>query len=65
MQALICIDMQNDFCLEDAPLRVDMAMGCLPQCQQAIAHARACGMLVVWVIREHHPSGARIVFCSI
>ena len=58
MQALMCIDMQNDFCLEDAPLRVNGALDCLPYCQDAVAHAREFGVPVIWVVREHHRQGA-------
>lgn len=59
MQALLCIDMQNDFCLEDAPLRVNGAMDCLPYCQRAVAHARKQGLPLIWVVREHDAQGAR------
>lgn len=56
-QALLCIDMQNDFVLPDAPLRVQCAMECLPHCKHAIAEARRAGIPVVWVIREHDSQG--------
>jgi nicotinamidase-related amidase len=56
-QALLVIDMQNDFLLPDAPLCVANGMKCLPYVQQAVAAARRLGILVVWVIREHEPSG--------
>ena len=57
-QALICIDMQNDFCLPGAPLQVAGAMACLPFCQTAVAAARRAGMPVFWVLREHDEQGA-------
>jgi hypothetical protein len=57
-RALLCIDMQNDFCLEDAPLRVNGAMECLPYCQQAVALARKHAVPLIWVLREHHPQGS-------
>lgn len=57
-QALLCIDMQNDFCLEGAPLQVMGAMACLPHCQSAVAAARQAGIRVFWVIREHDDQGA-------
>lgn len=56
-QALICIDMQNDFCLPNAVLCVKGAMGCLPKVVEAVGVARARGIPVVWVIREHDPEG--------
>ena len=56
-QALLCIDMQNDFCLPDAPLRVNDAMKCLPFCQAAVACARERNVPVIWVIREHDGQG--------
>ncbi|EFJ49526.1 hypothetical protein VOLCADRAFT_59236 [Volvox carteri f. nagariensis] len=59
---LICIDMQNDFCLPTSPLCVAGAMGCLPKVKQAIDVARAKQMHVVWVIREHDPSGVDVEF---
>lgn len=49
--------MQNDFCLPDAVLCVNGAMGCLPKVIEAVNAARACGIPVVWVIREHDPKG--------
>ncbi|CAG9464878.1 unnamed protein product [Pedinophyceae sp. YPF-701] len=56
-EALIVIDMQNDFCLPDAILRVNGAMDCLPQVVAAVEEARRRGTPVFWVIREHEPSG--------
>jgi nicotinamidase-related amidase len=57
MQALICVDMQNDFCLPGAPLYVACAGDCLPYCQAAIEAARSHGIPVIWVIREHDSQG--------
>lgn len=58
--ALICIDMQNDFCLPTAPLCVKGAMDCLPNVEHAVAHARSNSIPVIWVIREHHPTGCDV-----
>lgn len=58
--ALICIDMQNDFCLPTAPLCVQGAMDCLPQVESAIAHARYRSIPIIWVIREHHATGCDV-----
>ena len=56
--AVICIDMQNDFCLPDAALFVKESPSCIPKCQQLIEGAREHGVPVIWVIREHEPDGA-------
>jgi nicotinamidase-related amidase len=55
---LLVIDMQEDFCLPDAVLRVQGAMNCLPKVQEAIDKAREAEILVIWIVREHHRSGA-------
>jgi nicotinamidase-related amidase len=56
-QALLVIDMQNDFCLPGAPLCVAGAMGCLPKVEEAVDHARRRDIPIIWVIREHHRTG--------
>lgn len=58
--ALICIDMQNDFLLTSSPLCVKCGLACLPHVQEAIAAARAKSLPIVWIIREHDPSGSWI-----
>lgn len=58
--ALVCIDMQNDFCLPTGPLCVRGAMACLPRVEEAIDHARKHSIPIIWVIREHHPSGCDV-----
>lgn len=55
--AVICIDMQNDFCLPDASLFVKESRACIPKCKQLIARARKLNIPVVWVIREHDCDG--------
>ncbi|KAL7600896.1 uncharacterized protein LOC111910286 [Lactuca sativa] len=55
--ALLVIDMQNDFVLEDAPLRVDGGLAIVPNVVKAVEVARQQGFLVVWVVREHDPMG--------
>lgn len=55
--ALVVIDMQNDFCLPNAILCVKGAMGCLPHVIEAVETARSFNIPIIWVIREHHPSG--------
>lgn len=58
----VCVQcfMQNDFCLPNAVLCVKGAMGCLPKVVEAVGVARARGIPVVWVIREHDPEGKGI-----
>lgn len=55
--ALICIDMQNDFLAPDSPLCVKGGMACLPHVRAAVQAAREAKVPVIWVIREHDPSG--------
>ena len=55
--ALVVIDMQNDFCLPDRALCVKGAMGCLPSVVAAVDSARAHNVPVIFVCREHDPSG--------
>ena len=57
---LLCVDMQNDFCLPEAVLCVKGAMRCLPKVIEAVDVARSHGVPVIWVIREHHPSGVDV-----
>ncbi|KAG1677393.1 hypothetical protein FOA52_010773 [Chlamydomonas sp. UWO 241] len=52
--------MQNDFLLPESPLCVKCGLDCLPRVQEAVAKARAAGVPVFWVIREHEPSGLDI-----
>lgn len=55
--ALLVIDMQNDFVLEDGSLRVDGGLAIVPNVIKAVQVARQRGILVVWVVREHDPMG--------
>ncbi|KAK1416855.1 hypothetical protein QVD17_25972 [Tagetes erecta] len=56
-EALLVIDMQNDFLLEDGPVRVDGGLAIVPNVIKAVEVARRRGSLVVWVVREHDPLG--------
>lgn len=58
--ALVVIDMQNDFCLPGRALCVQGALGCLPKIAQAVTSARAFGVPIFWVCREHDASGCDI-----
>ncbi|XP_021610498.1 probable inactive nicotinamidase At3g16190 isoform X2 [Manihot esculenta] len=55
--ALLVIDMQNDFILEDGLMRVDGGEAIVPNVIKAVEIARHHGVLVVWVVREHDPLG--------
>ncbi|PSC67988.1 isochorismatase hydrolase family [Micractinium conductrix] len=59
-EALLVVDMQNDFCLPDSVLCVKDAVGCLPKVVEAVEAARASGVDVVWVIRHHDPAGVDV-----
>lgn len=60
--ALITIDMQNDFCLPDAPFRVAAALDVVPVIRRAQDGCRAAGVPVIHVIRHHAPDGSDIEF---
>ncbi|OMO54040.1 Isochorismatase-like protein [Corchorus capsularis] len=51
--ALLVIDMQNDFILEDGLMRVNGGKAIVPNVIEAVEIARQRGILVVWVVREH------------
>ncbi|XVF86654.1 hypothetical protein PTKIN_Ptkin18bG0059800 [Pterospermum kingtungense] len=51
--ALLVIDMQNDFILEDGLMRVNGGKAIVPNVIRAVEIARHRGILVVWVVREH------------
>ncbi|KAK6912042.1 Isochorismatase-like [Dillenia turbinata] len=56
-KALLVIDMQKDFILEDGLMRVDGGEAIVPNVIEAVEVARRRGMLIVWVVREHDPLG--------
>ncbi|KAL2928428.1 hypothetical protein RDABS01_023182 [Bienertia sinuspersici] len=55
--ALFVIDMQKDFVLPGAPMLVDGGAAIVLNVIKAVEVARARGMLVVWVVREHDALG--------
>ncbi|KAJ6932604.1 inactive nicotinamidase [Populus alba x Populus x berolinensis] len=55
--ALLVIDMQNDFILEDGLMKVNGGKAIVPNVIKAVDIARQRGILVVWVVREHDPQG--------
>lgn len=58
--ALAVIDMQNDFVLPDAPLRVAGAEASVPVIRALLDTARKRGWHVFHVIREHLPDGSDV-----
>ncbi|XP_040940913.1 probable inactive nicotinamidase At3g16190 isoform X2 [Gossypium hirsutum] len=51
--ALLVIDMQNDFILDDGLMRVNGGKAIVPNVIKAVETARQRGILIVWVVREH------------
>ncbi|PIA64875.1 hypothetical protein AQUCO_00100386v1 [Aquilegia coerulea] len=51
--ALLVIDMQKDFILENGLLRVDGGEAIVPSVVKSVQLARERGILLVWVVREH------------
>lgn len=50
--------MQRDFCSPSGSFFVgDDAVGCIPNVQSAVEAARSAGLHVIWIVREHDPSG--------
>eukprot|EP00271_Cylindrocystis_brebissonii_P003393 TRINITY_DN1431_c0_g1_i1.p1 TRINITY_DN1431_c0_g1~~TRINITY_DN1431_c0_g1_i1.p1 ORF type:complete len:198 (-),score=34.95 TRINITY_DN1431_c0_g1_i1:262-855(-) len=56
-RALLVIDMQNDFLVEGACMKVEGGLAIVPAVQRTVEVARAKGAHVIWVVREHHVSG--------
>lgn len=54
-EALVIIDMLNDFVREGAPLEVPAARAILPALQARLAAARAAGLPVIYVCNGHRP----------
>ncbi|XP_076924409.1 putative inactive nicotinamidase At3g16190 [Bidens hawaiensis] len=48
---------QNDFLLEDSPIRLDGGLAIVPNVIKAIEDARRRGFVVVWVVQQHDPLG--------
>jgi nicotinamidase-related amidase len=58
--ALLIIDMQNDFCLPEAPFEVRNAMAVVPHIRKLADAFRAQHLAVIYVIREHARDGSDI-----
>ncbi|KAL4190474.1 hypothetical protein AMTRI_Chr07g24960 [Amborella trichopoda] len=60
--ALLVIDMQNDFILPGGSMHVAGGQSVIPAVKKAVAIARERGALIVWVVREHDPSGRDVEY---
>lgn len=56
-KAIIVVDMQNDFVLPDAPMRVMGAYDTLPAISRFLDYGRSQGWAVIYAYRIHRPSG--------
>lgn len=56
-QALLVVDMQNDFLLPSSPVCVAGGLEVVPAVIQAVHFARENGVPVIWVLRAHHHLG--------
>jgi nicotinamidase-related amidase len=59
-QALLIIDMQNDFVLDDRPLKVAGATAVIPKIQAVLLAFRQRSLPVFHVIRVHRPDGSDV-----
>ena len=55
-QALIIVDMLNDFFLENAPLRVPGATKIVPNIKRRLDQARGRGEPLIYLCDSHHPN---------
>ncbi|KAH9665867.1 putative inactive nicotinamidase [Citrus sinensis] len=58
--ALLVIAMQNDFIADDGLARMDGGKAILPSVIKSVEIARQRGIRIVWVVREHDPSGTNV-----
>jgi nicotinamidase-related amidase len=58
--ALLIIDMQNDFVLEDKPLRVSGASAVIPKIQSVLAEFRKKKLPVFHILRVHRADGSDV-----
>jgi nicotinamidase-related amidase len=58
--ALVIVDMQNDFCLPEAPFEVRNALAVVPHVRRLADGFRASKLPVVYVIREHARDGSDV-----
>jgi len=58
--ALLIIDMQNDFVLDNAPLRVEQARTVIPKILEILGYFRAGNQPVFHVLRVHRRDGSDV-----
>jgi nicotinamidase-related amidase len=58
--ALLIIDMQNDFVLESAPLKVSRAMAVVPKIQEVLGMFRVKKLPVFHILRVHRKDGSDV-----
>jgi nicotinamidase-related amidase len=58
--ALLIIDMQNDFVLDDKPLKVAGASAVIPKIQSVLAAFRQRNLPVFHILRVHRPDGSDV-----
>lgn len=58
--ALLIIDMQNDFVLDNKPLRVAGARAVIPQIRQVLEAFRQHRLPVFHIVRVHRPDGSDV-----
>lgn len=61
--ALISIDVQNDFVLDDAPARIPGTLESVPAMSKMIQSFRDCDLPVIHVIRLYLPDGSNVDSC--
>ncbi len=58
--ALVIVDMQNDFCLPEAPFEVRNALAVVPHARRLADAFRAATLPVIYAIREHARDGSDV-----
>jgi nicotinamidase-related amidase len=58
--ALLIVDMQNDFVLEDAPMRVNGALGIIGNTKKVLAEFRKKKLPIFHIVRIHRKDGSDI-----
>ena len=61
--ALISIDVQNDFVLDDAPARIPGTLEAVPAMKKVVQSFRDSGLPIIHVIRLYMPDGSNVDLC--
>ncbi|KAL4190476.1 hypothetical protein AMTRI_Chr07g24980 [Amborella trichopoda] len=62
MRSLSSLFLANDFILPGGSMHVGGGQSIVPAVEKAVAIARERGALIVWVVREHDPSGRDVEY---